>query len=177
MNVAGLLFGFCAALALVAAAAAVFARETPHAVVAAGAALLGVAGMCLALGSDFVAAVVALALGLMVPALALAAAQLAPPPVPDHRPGRSRLAGVALLVLVLFAALGWGMTATRWPPAAGPRDLTPPWLGWRFLTDDLLVLVLLLALLGVAGVIAASLLRGRGARERRAPLPGAEGGP
>lgn len=174
MNVAGLLFGFSAALALVAAAGALFARETPHAVAAAGAAMLGVAGLCLALGSDFVAAVVALGLGVAVPACLVVAAQLAPPPVPDHRPGRARLIGVALAVLGLFAGLGWVITAAAWPPAGGPLDVSAPWLGWRLLTDDLLILILLLALLAVAGTTAAALLRAR-ARRARPPTGGTPG--
>jgi NADH:ubiquinone oxidoreductase subunit 6 (subunit J) len=163
---AGVLFGGCAALALVGAAGAVFARETPHAVGAAAAALLGVAGMCLALGSDFVAVAVALVLGVAVPAALLVAAHVAPPPTPDLRPGRARIVGAAVLVVAGFAALGWAVTQTAWPPAVGQRDLTAPWLGWRLLTDDLLALVLLMALLGVAGIAAASLLRGRQPRSR-----------
>jgi NADH:ubiquinone oxidoreductase subunit 6 (subunit J) len=126
VNWAGLLFGLCAAVALLGAAAAVFARETPHALAAAAAALLGVAGMCLSLGSDFVAVAVALVLGVATPAAALVAAHVAPPPVPDLRPGPGRLVGVAAVILALFAALGWAVTQTAWPPAAGPRDHTAP---------------------------------------------------
>jgi len=162
-----MVFGASGALALIGASGATFAPDTRLAIRAAAASLLGVAGVCLTLGSGFVAAALAALLVVLVPAVSLAAVRIAPPPEPDVRPGAARPLLVALLVIAMFAGLGWLTTQTAWPPAGG-TDTGTAWLGWRLLTDEFGVLLLGAALLGVAGLVVVAALRTRGARARRA---------
>ena len=162
-----MVFGTSAALALIGASGATFAGDTRLGIRAAAASLLGVAGVCLTLGSGFVAAALIALLVVLVPAVALAAVRIAPPPEPDVRPGAARPLLVALLVIAMFAGLGWLATQTAWPPAGG-TDTGTAWLGWRLLTDEFGVLLLGAALLGVAGLVVVAALRTRGARARRA---------
>lgn len=164
MNWSGMAFGLCAMLALLGGAGAAFLRDAAHAVVALAAMLLGVAGMCLVLGAGYVAVAVVLLLAVLVPAAALAAMRVAPPPAPDVREGGGRHAGIAVLVVVVFAVLGWTVTRTTWPAAGGPRDTAMVWLGWRLLTDYLPVLGLAAGLLASAAAVALHLLRTRAPR-------------
>lgn len=168
-----MVLGLCAVLAVLSAAYGMFAREAREAVLAAAGAVIAAAGMCFALGSVFVAVVLALIAGALVPAVALAALRIAPAPEPDVRPGKARLTVSAAIAVVTFAALGWLLTATAWPPATGTRDLIAAWLGWRLLTDQILLTVLFGLLIGACGLTAASLLAPRGKRERRASPEGA----
>ncbi len=172
MNWPGMLLGFGGALAVVAAAFAMFAREARLALIAAAACALGAAAMCFALGSVFVALALVLLLGLAVPVAALTAVRLAPPASPDLRPGAARLWSAAAVVVVGFAGLAWLLTTTAWPPATGPRDAEASWLGWRLLTDHILLPVAFGVLLGAAGLVASAAL---GPRARAGGAPAGEG--
>src|SRR5207237_1029459 len=76
------------ALALIGGAGAALAPTARGAVVWLAAAMLGVGGICLALGNDFVALLVIALLALAVPALLLLALELAPAAEPDLHVGR-----------------------------------------------------------------------------------------
>lgn len=165
MNWAGIAFGAAMAAAVAGGAGAAFLpRLVPAALALAGAGL-GVAGMCLVLGADYVAIVVALLLGALVPSALLIVAVLAPPPEPDLRSSLRRRGAVAVLTTGIFFALVLTLTRRPWPPAGGPRQLTVEWLGSRLLTDDLPILLAAAGLLAVAASGAVALLRPR-ARQR-----------
>jgi len=161
VNWPGLVFGVALALALLGTVAATFADRPMHAAFGLAAAMLGVGGVCLALGSDFIAMVVVALLGAAVPAVILATLLLAPVPEPDVRTSRARAAAVAAGMTLGFLVLGWFVTAAPWVPAGGSRQQAVEWLGSRFLTDHLLTFVLLAATLALAGLGTVALLRGR----------------
>ncbi len=163
MNWPGLLFGVSAALALGGGALAAFARHARVAVFALAGAMLGVAGLCLAMGSGFVFLLAAILLGVLVPATLLLAVVLAPPAAPDVRPGGRNLA-VAALGVTLFLALAMVLTRSAWPPAGGQLQASAEWLGSRLATDHVYTFLLTGAALALAAVGAVALLRPRGAR-------------
>jgi NADH:ubiquinone oxidoreductase subunit 6 (subunit J) len=163
MNWAGMGLGVSLALALIGGAGAAFARHPRAAVAGLAVAMLGVAGACFALGNEYLAIVVAALLGAGVPTILMLALAAAPPVESDRRPGRRAVlwlalmaAGAGVLALVLLRA--------RWVPAGSVSQNTVEWLGSRFLTDHLVTLDLIAALLCVAACGAVALLRGRTAR-------------
>lgn len=166
MNWAGVIYGVSIPLALIGGVGAAFARSTRSAVVSLAGAMLGVAGVCLALGNDFIAIVVATVLGAGVPSAFLLALALAPAPDPDVRTGSRRGAVVAALMAAGFGALAWLMTRGPWPPAGGTRQNSIEWLGSRLLTDHLVTMDLLAALLATSACGAIALLRARTRRPR-----------
>lgn len=159
MNWAGALFGVAAALAVAGAAAGALAASRRLAVLALIPAMLGVAGMCLALGYDFLGLVVAAVLAGGVPAAALLA-----DPVAREEDGAPRRRDAAVAVLAgtatAIAAL-YLMFRTEWLPAAGPRQNEAVWLGWSLLSTDLAVFLMTSFLLAAAGTGAVVLLRAR----------------
>jgi NADH:ubiquinone oxidoreductase subunit 6 (subunit J) len=161
VNWAGLIFGAGAALALSGGVAAAFSRGARQAVFALAAAMFGVAGMCLALGNDFMAIAVLTVLGAGVPSMLFTAILLAPPAEPDRRPGAGRGASVAALAVLAALALATLLTRTRWAPAAGQRRTQIEWLGSRLLTDHLLTFGVLALLLAAVALGAVALLRAR----------------
>ncbi len=163
MNVVGILFGVSLALALIGGVGIAFAVTTRASVYALATAMLGVAGVCLALGNDFVAIVVLVMMVLTVPAVLLLTLDLAPPPQPD----RSSSGGAAITTGMVIggAALAWLLVRTVWLPAGGARENTIEWIGSRFLSDHLILLDLLAGFLALSSIAAIALLRGR-ARSR-----------
>jgi NADH:ubiquinone oxidoreductase subunit 6 (subunit J) len=167
VNWTGLLFGLAAMVAVLGGAAAAFLRDALRAVAALAVAMMGVAGMCLALGNDFLAIVIAFVLASAVPAAALVAALLAPPPVPDARRGAWSVGRAAIVAAAVWAALGLVLVRAGWPVAGGRRETGAAWVGFRLLSDDLSVLVAAAALLALSSLGAVALLRARRARVRR----------
>ena len=159
MNFTGGLFGGALVLCLGGALAAAVLKNTRAAIVALSGSMLGVAGIALALGNDFIAVLVAGLLGIAVPAVALVALRVAPAPPRDvQMDGRwSR----PLLLLILFLILAWALLAAPWIPPGGTRQSGIEWLGSRLLTDHIILLLLLPALLAVAATSIVALLRGR----------------
>ena len=168
MNWTGFLFGLSAMLALIGGAAAAFLRDSLRAILALAVAMLGVAGMCLALGNDFLALVIVLVPASAVPAAAIAAALVAPPPVPDTRAGRWSLPRAVAAAALVWAGLVALLGTAAWPAAAGQRQSGAEWVGFRLLTDYLPVLAALAALLALCGAGAITLLRARSDRGRAA---------
>ena len=161
MNWPGLVFGVSLSLALIGTLGATFAERPASALVSLSAAMLGVGGVCLALGSDFIALLVIALLGAAVPSVMAAALVLSPVPQPDVRSSRDRAGLVAIGMIGGFGLLAWLLTTSPWVPAGGVRQQSVEWLGSRFLTDHLLTLELLAAMLALAGVGTVALLRGR----------------
>lgn len=160
MNWPGLVFGASLALALACGTGAAFVQAPRGAIAMLAMAMLGVAGVCLALGNTFLAVTVGLALGVLVPAMLLAASLLAPVPEPDSR-GGARGGWVAGGIVFAFGLLAWLLTRAPWPAQGGQRQTSIEWVGSRLLTDHLLVLELGAALLSLAGLGVVALLRGR----------------
>jgi len=161
MNWAGLMFGFSLALVLVGGGTAAFAQRPRIAVISLAAAMCGVAGVCLALGNDFLALLVLLLLAAAVPSAMLGALLLAPVAEPDSRAGGVRGPLVAAGIAAGFGLLAWLLTQGAWLPAGGSRQQSMEWLGSRLLTDHLLTMELGAALLGLSSLGVVALLRGR----------------
>jgi NADH:ubiquinone oxidoreductase subunit 6 (subunit J) len=164
VNWTGVVFGVSIALALIGGVGAAFAQRPRASVYCLAIAMLGIAGICLALGNDLLAILVATVLGAGVPSAFLVALLLAPAPEPDVHAERGRVLVTLAGITAGFAALGWLLSRTPWLPAGGTRQNAIEWLGSRFLTDHLLTLDLLAALLATAALGAVALLRGRSRR-------------
>lgn len=150
MNWAGLLLGASGALALGGGLLAVVVRRPGDAVRALALAMLGVAGTLFALGSNFAALAMLLLLGTGVPAASLAA--LASRPDEGRTTRSSRAAAAALIGAASLGLLWRVMVTAQWPAVGGPREIGPAWTGFRLLTENLLALVFLAALLAVAAL-------------------------
>ena len=164
MNWAGLVLGASLALCLLGATITAFAKKPRAAVAGLSAALLGVAGACLAIGNEYLAIVIAAVPGLLVPATMVLALHAAPAPDTDLRPRGRRGVFVAGILVLALLGIAWLATRTAWPPAGGTLQDGIEWLGTRLLTDHLLTVVLTAALLAASACAAIALLRGRTAR-------------
>jgi len=163
VNWAGLVFGLSLVLVLLGAGGAAFAQQSRYAVYCLAATMTGVAGICLALGNDYLALLVFLLLAVAVPAAMIAALLLAPVADNDTRTEGRRGTFIAMGIVVGFGVLAWVLTQAAWVPAGGPRQQSIEWLGSRFLTDHLLTMELGAALLALSALGVVALLRGRGA--------------
>jgi NADH:ubiquinone oxidoreductase subunit 6 (subunit J) len=169
MNWSGILFGLSAATALLGALLAVGLRNIFHNILGFALALVGVAGLFLTLGSDFLAAVLIL---VYVGALAIAmvyAVMLSHPldtaPLPRSTP---KTTGAALLAALVGVALWVVVRGARFPPASGRLEVTAQWSGYRLLTDYVLAFELISVLLVVAMIGAMTVARKDRAQERNA---------
>ena len=166
MSAATLLFGGCAVIAIGGALLAVLLRNIFHNILGFALAMLGVAGVFLSLGADFVAAVFVL---VYVGAVAIAMVYAVMLSHPLDQPVRPRnglkVAGAGLLALVL-AALLWSLLGTYpWDSTVGD-GATAAQIGGRFLTDyvlafELISVLLLVAMMG-AVMVARRAKSGRG---------------
>jgi NADH:ubiquinone oxidoreductase subunit 6 (subunit J) len=172
MNYGGLTFGLSAALAILGALLAVGLRNIFHNILGFALSVVGVAGLFLSLGSDFLAAVLIL---VYVGALAIAmvyAVMLSQPldlaPQPRSVPKVLAAAGLALLV---GAALWLVVGRAHFPPARGILEVSAQWAGWRLLSDYVLAFELISVLLVVAMIGAVMVAR----RARGQPRPAGPG--
>jgi NADH:ubiquinone oxidoreductase subunit 6 (subunit J) len=151
MNPGTLVFGISAATALVGALLAVGLRNIFHNILGFALAMLGVAGVFLGLGSDFLAAVFVL---VYVGAVAIAMVYAVMLSHPLDQPARPRSAakvwGAAGLAAGAAAALWMLVRGAPW--AAGPpvEPVGAAGIGARFLTDYVLAFELISVLLLVA---------------------------
>lgn len=160
MNVVGILFGVSLALALVGGAGAAFSRDERTAVHGLAGAMLGIAGLCLALGNDFIAIMIVIVMVMAIPALLLLTMDLAPALGESAEPRRSAPL-MAVGALAGGGVLAWLLVRTSWLPAGGARQNSIEWLGSRFLSDHLVLQLLLAAFLALAAIGATALLNGR----------------
>ncbi len=170
MNWGGALFGLSGATALVGALLAVGLRNIFHNILGFALALVGVAGLFLSLGSDFLAVVLIL---VYVGALAIAmvyAVMLSYPldTRPQPRSVPKVLAAAALAVLVA-AALYAVVFGAHFPPAAGQLETSAQWVGYRLLRDYVLAFELISVLLVVAMI--GAVMVARKARTSKEPPP------
>lgn len=160
MSWSGPLLGVSAVLALGGALGAALLPRARWMLASMAVAMIGVCGACVAAGAGFVAVCVLASMAVMAPLALLASVAMAPPAEPDRRAGaRSVLAPLAGVAAFLLLALV--LTKTVWPPAGGPMQLSPEWLGSRLLIDHAFTLVLMAAVLSLAGVGSVALLRPR----------------
>jgi NADH-quinone oxidoreductase subunit J len=151
VNWAGAVFGASAALALLGALGAVGLKNIFHNILAFSLAMLGVAGVFLSLGSDFLAVVFALVyVGAVAIAMVYAVMLSYPMDTPPKPRNRWKVGGA-----VLFAAVGaWGiwsvLRAARWPRWQGQLDVSAATTGYRLLRDYVLAFELISVLLVVA---------------------------
>ena len=164
---ADLVFGFSAGVALVGAAVAVLLRNIFHNILGFALAMLGVAGVFLSLGADFVAAVFVL---VYVGAVAIAMVYAVMLSHPLDQPRRPRnilkVLGAAGLAAITGGALWRVLRAAPWAPAAPLADVDAAVIGRRLLTDyvlafELISVLLLVAMMG-AVMVARRARAGRG---------------
>ena len=151
MNWAGAVFGASAALALLGALGAVGFRSIFHNILAFALAMLGVAGVFLSLGSDFLAVVFVL---VYVGAVSIAMVYAVMLSYPLDQAPRRR-SGAKILGAALFAAVGAGaiwlvLRGTLWMPPGGRPQITAANTGVRLLQDYILAFELISVLLVVA---------------------------
>jgi len=168
MNVAGALFGAAAVTALLGALLAVGLRNIFHNILGFALAMLGVAGVFLSLGADFLAIVFVL---VYVGAVAIAMVYAVMLSHPLDLPQRPRSTG-KILAATAVAAVGaiavWRVLASaRWPDLVGRPDLSAAQAGYRFVTDYVLAFELISVLLVVAMMGAVMI-----ARRTRSTEPG-----
>jgi NADH-quinone oxidoreductase subunit J len=151
MNWDGFLFGASAALALVGAGFAVGLKNIFHNILGFALSLVGVAGLFLTLGSDFLAIVLLL---VYVGALGIAmvyAVMLSQPLDTPRRPRSvAKILGSALLAAVVAMALWLVIRGAHFPAREGTLEVTPQWTGYRLLSDYVLAFELISILLVIA---------------------------
>jgi len=173
VNWNGFLFGASAALALIGALFAVGLKNIFHNILGFALALVGVAGLFLTLGSDFLAIVLLLVyVGALGIAMVYAVMLSQPLDAPRARRSRAKIAGAALLAAAVAAALWLALRGARFPPPAGSLEVTPQMTGYRLLTDYVLAFELISVLLVVAMIGAVMVARkDRGAARRPGGAP------
>jgi NADH-quinone oxidoreductase subunit J len=165
------LFWISGVLALTGAVLAVGLRNIFHNILGFALALVGVAGLFLTLGSDFLAVVLIL---VYVGALAIAmvyAVMLSYPldtaPQPRSAP---KVLGAAALAAVVAAALYAVVLGAHFARASGASETSAEWVGRRLLGDYVLAFELISVLLVVAMVGAVMVAR-KARMPRQAPTP------
>jgi len=151
MNWDAFLFGASAALALVGAVFAVGLKNIFHNILGFAMALVGVAGLFLTLGSDFLAIVLLLvyvgALGIALVYAVMLSQPLDTPRAPRSLP---KILGAALLAAVVAMALWLVIRGAHFPARTGGLEVTPQWMGTRLLSDYVLAFELISVLLVIA---------------------------
>ena len=160
MNWTAFLFGASAALALVGALFAVGLKNIFHNILGFALSLVGVAGLFLTLGSDFLAIVLLLVyVGALGIAMVYAVMLSQPLDAPRARRSLAKVAGAALLAAAVAAALWLVLRGAHFPPATGSLEVTPQFTGYRLLSDYVLAFELISVLLVVAMIGAVMVAR------------------
>ena len=171
MNWDAFLFGASAALTLVGALFAVGLKNIFHNILGFALSLVGVAGLFLTLGSDFLAIVLLLvyvgALGIAMVYAVMLSQPLDAPRTPRSRP---KVVGSALLAAVVAMALWLVLRDAHFPAKTGSLEVTPQWTGNRLLSDYVLAFELISILLVIAMMGAVMVARkDRGGSDRAGP--------
>jgi NADH-quinone oxidoreductase subunit J len=168
VNYGGLMFGLSAALAVLGALFAVGLRNIFHNILGFALALVGVAGLFLSLGSDFLAAVLILVyVGALAIAMVYAVMLSQPLDLPPQARSVPKVVGAAGLALLVGAALWLVVGHAEFPPADGILEASAQWAGWRLLSDYVLAFELISVLLVVAMIGAIMVARKAGRPPRR----------
>jgi len=145
------LFGASAALALIGALFAVTLKNIFHNILGFALALVGVAGLFLTLGSDFLAIVLLLVyVGALGIAMVYAVMLSQPLDTPRTPRSRAKIAGSALLAALAAMALWLVIRGARFPEQDGVLAVSPQTTGYRLLSDYVLAFELISILLVVA---------------------------
>jgi len=170
MNWNAFLFGSSAALALVGAGFAVGLKNIFHNILGFALSLVGVAGLFLTLGSDFLAIVLLLvyvgALGIAMVYAVMLSQPLDTPRTPRSVP---KVLGSALLAAMVAMALWLVIRGARFPAWGGGLEVTPQWIGYHLLTDYVLAFELISVLLVIAMIGAVMVARRDPAKRKPAP--------
>ena len=165
------LFWIAGTLALLGAVLAVALRNIFHNILGFALALVGVAGLFLTLGSDFLAVVLIL---VYVGALAIAmvyAVMLSYPLDTKPQPRSAfKVLGAAALAALVAAALFAVVLGAHFARPAGARETSAEWVGRRLLGDYVLAFELISVLLVVA-MIGAVMVARKARMPRQAPSP------
>jgi len=169
MTWGGVVFGLSGAVALIGAVLAVGLKNIFHNILGFALALVGVAGLFLTLGSDFLAVVLIL---VYVGALAIAmvyAVMLSYPLDTKPEPRRvPKVLGAAALAMLVAAALYAVVLGAHFPRPGGAVEVSAQWVGYRLLRDYVLAFELISVLLVVAMI--GAVMVARKARMPREPL-------
>jgi len=166
VNWAGVVFGASAAIALLGALGAVGLKSIFHNILGFALAMLGVAGVFLSLGSDFLAVVFVLVyVGAVAIAMVYAVMLSYPLDLPPQPRNRWKIGGAALFAAVGAGAIWTVLRRVSWPPWEGRLDVSAATTGYRFLRDYVLAFELISVLLVVAmmgAMMVARRIRGAG---------------
>jgi NADH:ubiquinone oxidoreductase subunit 6 (subunit J) len=172
------LFGASAALALIGALFAVGLKNIFHNILGFALSLVGVAGLFLTLGSDFLAIVLLLvyvgALGIAMVYAVMLSQPLDAPRTPRSLP---KVAGAALLAAAVAMALWLVIRGAHFPPWRGSLEVTPRSTGTRLLTDYVLAFELISILLVIAMIGAVMVARKDRSQSGRAASGAPRGSP
>jgi len=169
MNYGGLVFGLSAALAILGALFAVGLRNIFHNILGFALALVGVAGLFLSLGSDFLAAVLILVyVGALAIAMVYAVMLSQPLDLAPQARSVPKVLGAAGLAVLVGVALWLVVGRAYFPPPDGILQATAQWAGWRLLSDYVLAFELISVLLVVAMIGAVMVARRARPPARRA---------
>lgn len=151
MNWAGAVFGVSAAIALLGALGAVGLKSIFHNILAFALTMLGVAGVFLSLGSDFLAVVFVLVyVGAVAIAMVYAVMLSYPLDQPPRPRSRWKVLGAAGFAAVGAGAIWLVVGSTRWLRPVGRPEITAATTGVRLLQDYVLSFELISVLLVVA---------------------------
>ena len=160
MSWPGFLFGMSAALALIGALFAVGLKNIFHNILGFALSLVGVAGLFLTLGSDFLAIVLLLVyVGALGIAMVYAVMLSQPLDAPRAKRSLAKVAGAALLAAAVALALWLVLRGARFPPLEGGLAVSPQLTGSRLLSDYVLAFELISVLLVVAMIGAVMVAR------------------
>ncbi len=178
MNWDAFLFGSSAALALVGALFAVGLKNIFHNILGFALSLVGVAGLFLTLGSDFLAIVLLLvyvgALGIAMVYAVMLSQPLDTPRTPRSVP---KVLGSALLAAMVAMALWLVIRGARFPEARGILEVGPQTTGYRLLSDYVLAFELISVLLVIAMIGAVMVARRDPAKRGPPARPGPRAAP
>ena len=151
MNAPSALFIASGVIALAGAGCAVGLRNIFHNILGFSLAMLGVGGVFLSLGADFLAAVFVLVYVGAV-AIAMVYAVMLSHPLEDAPRKRStkKIWGSAIVATVVAGALWLVIREAHWAPQGGASGMTAAQIGARFLGDYVLAFELISVLLFVA---------------------------
>ncbi len=151
MSAAGLVFAASAVIALVGAVFAVSFKNIFHNILGFALAMLGVAGIFLSLGSDFLAiAFVIVYVGAVAIAMVYAVMLSYPLDLPQKRRSGAKILGAAAVAAAGAAAVWAVLRSMPWRAADFPSKVSAAATGVRFLGDYVLVFELISVLLVVA---------------------------
>lgn len=155
-------------LTLTGALMAVGLKNIFHNILGFALAMLGVAGLFLGLGADFVAAVFVLVyVGAVAIAMVYAVMLSHPLDQPAEPRSTAKIIAAAFTALLAAAALGVALLASVWPNRTWGGNVEAAEIGRRFLTDyvlafELISVLLVVAMMGAVMVARKASAAGRG---------------